>query len=93
MFLPTNREVYDSAISRANALTLSTIEELSDLVVQLSMANEFSDVNALFNEGEELSLSVGDFINTSDSNVQSIIVILNTLRDFQDLLNNEDTKD
>lgn len=93
MFLPTNREVYDFAIRRANPLTLSTFEELSDLVVQLSMANEFSDVNALFNEGEELSLSAGDFINTTDSNVQSIIVILNKLRDFQDLLNNEDTKD
>lgn len=86
MFLPTNKEIYDSGISRAKKLTITAIEEFSDLVVQLSMANEFSDINALFNDGEELNLSVGDFINTTDLNVQSMIVILNKLRDFQDIL-------
>lgn len=89
MFLPTNKEIYDSGICKANRLTLKAINDFSGLVVQLSMANEFSDVSALFNEGEELSLSVGDFINTTDSNVQSLIVILNKLRDFQDLINNK----
>ncbi|RZK39767.1 MAG: hypothetical protein EOO90_17475 [Pedobacter sp.] len=86
MFLPTNKEIYDSGINRAEELIITAIEDFSNLVVQLSMANEFSDVNDLFNDGEELSLSVGDFINTSDLNVQSIIAILNKLRDFQDIL-------
>ena len=47
MFLPTNKEIYQSGIERANELALK---------------------------------------NSNDENVQSIIKVLNALRDFQDLL-------
>jgi hypothetical protein len=87
MFLPTNKEIYDSGIRRAEQITITAIEEFSDLVIKLSMANEFSDVSDSFDEGTCLNLSVGDFIHTTDANVQGMIMILNKLRDFQDLLN------
>lgn len=93
MFLPTNKEIYDSGINRAKAVTITAIDKFSDLVVQLGMANEFSEVSDAFDEGTCLNLSVGDFIHTTDANVQGMIVILNKLRDFQDLLTNENTKD
>lgn len=85
----TNKEIYEIGINKANSLLINTIEGFSDLVIQLSMAGEFSDVNALFKEGEDLVLSVGDFLNSTDENVQGMITILNSLRDLQDSINNQ----
>lgn len=89
MCMMTNKEIYEIGISKVHSLLANTIEGFSDLVIQLSMTGEFSDVNDLFKEGEDLVLSVGDFLNSTDENVQGMITILNCLRDLQDSINNQ----
>ncbi|RZK39901.1 MAG: hypothetical protein EOO90_17145 [Pedobacter sp.] len=82
-----NKEIYEIASNRARILIENSIEEFSELVIQLAMSGEFSDVSDLFKEGEEVIFSVGDFLNSSDIQIQSMIKILNSLRDVQDSLN------
>lgn len=59
------------------------------LVIQLSMSGEFSDIDNLFNEGDEVILSVKDFLHSSDSRVQNLIRILNCLHDWQESFTNQ----
>lgn len=80
-----NCEIYNDGLKQAFLITESLLEEFSDLVIQLSMSGEFSNISDLFEEGQDLNLSVGDFINSNDVKVQGMIKILNSLRDFQDM--------
>ena len=82
-------EIYASAVVEADELIASTIEDISDLVIQLSMSGEFSDIDDLFEEGDEIILSVKDFLSSNDSRVQNLIRILNCLRDWQESFNNK----
>ncbi|MDQ1140109.1 hypothetical protein [Pedobacter agri] len=78
-------DIYDKALTDAYIIIENSIEEFSDLVIKLSMSGEYAQISNLFEVGESVVLSVGDFLSSNDENVQSIIKILNCLRDFQDL--------
>lgn len=54
-------EIYASAVAKADELIKNTIADFSDLVIQLSMSGEFSDIDDLFDEGDEAVLSGWDF--------------------------------
>ncbi len=81
----THSDIYTIAVLKAQELVTNTIEEFSDLVIQLSMSGEFADVDDLFNEGDEVILSVNDFLHSSDVRVQTIIKLLNSLRDARQM--------
>lgn len=51
------------------------------------MSGEFSDIDDLFDEGDEIVFSVKDFLNSNDERVKEIIKMLNILRDAQQLFN------
>lgn len=82
----TNHEIYQEGIEKAHVLISNSIEEFSDLVIQLGMSGEFAEASDLFAYGDDVVLSVGDFLNADDQRVQEMIKILNCLRDAQDSL-------
>ncbi|WP_316804489.1 hypothetical protein [Pedobacter nototheniae] len=81
-------EIYASAVIKADELIANTIGDFSDLVIQLSMSGEFSDIDDLFDEGDEVILSVKDFLHSSDERVENLIKILNCLRNVQNSFSN-----
>lgn len=81
-----NKEIYELASGKAKILIEDSIEQFSELVIQLALSGEFSDVSDLFKEGEEVVFSVGDFLKSNNVQIQSLIKILNSLRDVQNIL-------
>jgi|GEM_PF-2647680 len=79
----TQKDIYSSTTIKVSNFIENSIEELSDFVIQLSMSGEFSDINELFNDGEDIVLSVADFLNTSDTKVQRLIKVLISLKDAE----------
>lgn len=79
----THSDIYVSTARRANDFIKDSIEEFSDFVIQLSMSGQFSDIDELFYEGEDVVLSVADFIHTSDPKVRSLITALISLKEAQ----------
>lgn len=79
-----NIESYDDALMEASLLISTSIEEFSDLVVKMSLSGEYAEISDLFNEGDDVMFSVGDFLKTSDKRVAGIIKLLNCLRDVQE---------
>lgn len=79
----TQKDIYSATTIRANNYIENSIEEFSDFVIQLSMSGQFSDIDNLFSEGDDVVLSVADFIHTSDPKVQSLIKALISLKDAQ----------
>ncbi|WP_029277835.1 hypothetical protein [Pedobacter borealis] len=80
-------EIYASTVVETKQSIFNAIEEFSDLVIQLSMSGEFSDIDDLFDEGDEIVFSVKDFLHSNDERVKEIIKVLNVLRDAQQLFN------
>ena len=78
-------EIYATAVVDVRNLLIKTIEDFSDLVIQLSMSGEFADIDSLFSEGDEVIFSVNDFLHSSDVRVQTIIKLMNSLRDARQM--------
>lgn len=83
----THKDIYCANAIRANNFIQNSIEEFSDLVIQLSMSGEFSEIDDLFDVGDEVVLSVKDFLHSNDERVKEIIKVLNVLRDAQQSFN------
>ncbi|RZL16920.1 MAG: hypothetical protein EOO89_10540 [Pedobacter sp.] len=75
--LMNNIEIYELGVQRMLSVTENAIEEFS-------MSGEYSDLSDMFDQGEDVVLSVGDFLNSEDQKVQNMIRVLNCLRDIQD---------
>ena len=64
------------------------LDELDLNITNLAMKGEFSEANDLFDEGDTLSLSIADFENANDLNVQKLISVFNFLTDINKSLKN-----
>src|SRR5690554_1295436 len=51
------------------------LEKLDFNIINLGMSGEFSDVDALFEIGDELRLEIADFESADDQNIQHLIKI------------------
>ena len=80
----THYEIYENALSNRKILIDETIEQFSDILVNLAMSGEYSDINDLFDDGDEIVFDVGDFIKSTDQNIIDIVGILNCLHTVQD---------
>lgn len=78
-------EIYASTVVQTQKFINNTIDELSDIVIQLSLSGEFADIDSLFSEGDEVIFSVNDFLHSSDVRVQTIIKLMNSLRDARQM--------
>lgn len=71
----TYREAYRENLLKTVVDLNDFIEKLDFNIVNLGMSGEFSDVDALFEIGDELRLEIADFEKADDQNVQYLIRI------------------
>lgn len=64
------------------------LEELDLYIINLAMSGEFSDVDALFEEGDRMRFNIADFENINDQNVQKLIALFDFLYDINASIRN-----
>ncbi|WP_028296276.1 hypothetical protein [Olivibacter sitiensis] len=64
------------------------MRELDLHIINLAMSGEFSEVNALFEEGDVMRLDIADFEDIADQNVQKLIKVFRLLHDVNSSIRN-----